>query len=281
MAGVRIVTDSACDLTKDEAAALQVEIVPLNIRFGAEEFTDGQNLSVQEFYRRMSEAEDLPETSAPAPGAFEVAFRKLAAEGADAVVCINLSGGLSATIESARNAARAVEGDIDVRVIDSRTLTAGLGTIVIAAAEAARDGRSVDEVVALVDDMVGRTRVYAALDTLDNLKKGGRIGGAQHLVGSMLAIKPLLNITGGEVEEAGKQRTRKKSLVWLRDKLFEEPRVEKLAVFDGEAPDVAEFLELISSRYGPDDIRTGRIGAVIGTHGGPRVMGICYLVERS
>ena len=281
MAGVGIVTDSACDLTKDEAAALGVEVVPLNIRFGTDEFTDGQNLSVEEFYRRMSEAQDLPETSAPAPGAFEVAFRKLAADGAQAIVCINLSGGLSATIESARNAARAVEGDIDVRVIDSRTLTAGLGTIVMAAAEAARGGAGVDDVVALVDDMVGRTRVYAALDTLDNLKKGGRIGGAQHMLGSMLAIKPLIDITGGEVEEAGKQRTRKKSLIWLRDKLFEEPRVEGLAVFDGQAPDVDEFLELISSRYGPDDIRTGRIGAVIGTHGGPRVMGICYLVSPS
>jgi len=279
MAGVGIVTDSACDLTKDEAAALGVEVVPLNIRFGTDEFTDGQNLSVEEFYRRMSEAQDLPETSAPAPGAFEVAFRKLAADGAQAIVRINLSGGLSATIESARNAARAVEGDIDVRVIDSRTLTAGLGTIVMAAAEAARAGAGVDDVVALVDDMVGRTRVYAALDTLDNLKKGGRIGGAQHMLGSMLAIKPLIDITGGEVEEAGKQRTRKKSLIWLRDKLFEEPRVEGLAVFDGQAPDVDEFLELISSRYGPDDIRTGRIGAVIGTHGGPRVMGICYLVS--
>jgi DegV family protein with EDD domain len=281
MAGVRIVTDSACDLTKDEATALQVEIVPLTIRFGAEEFTDGQSLSVEEFYRRMSESDLLPETAAPAPGAFEVAFRKLAGEGADAVVCINLSGGLSATIESARNAARALEGEVDVRVIDSRTLTAGLGTIVIAAAEAARDGSSVDEVVALVDDLVGRTRVYAALDTLDNLKKGGRIGGAQHLLGSMLAIKPLINVTGGEVEEAGKQRTRKKSLVWLRDKLFEEPLVEKLSVFDGEAPDVEEFLELLAPRYGPDDIRTGRIGPVIGTHGGPRVMGICYLVKPS
>jgi DegV family protein with EDD domain len=279
MAGVRIVTDSACDLTKDEAAALQVEIVPLNIRFGTEEFTDGQNLSVEEFYRRMSEAEDLPETSAPAPGAFEVAFRKLADEGADAIVCINLSGGLSATIESARNAARALEGEVDVRVIDSRTLTAGQGTIVREAARAAKGGASVDDVVSLVDDLVGRTRVYAALDTLDNLKKGGRIGGAAHLVGSMLSIKPLIDITGGTVEEASKQRTRKKALLWLRDQLYREQGVTHLSVYDGEAPDVGEFLELIAERFPTEDINTGRIGAVIGAHGGPRVLGICYVVE--
>jgi len=278
MAGVRIVSDSACDLTQDEADALGVEIVPLTIRFGAEEFTDRQNLSVEEFYRRMADTDALPETAAPAPGAFEVAFRKLAAEGADAVVCINLSGGLSATIESARNAARAVDGDVDVRVIDSRTLTAGQGTIVLTAAKAGAAGMPVDDVVALIDDMVGRTHVYAALDTLDNLKKGGRIGGAQHMLGSLLAIKPLIDITGGEVEEAGKQRTRKKSLIWLRDKLFAEQGVEQLSVFDGEAPDVEEFLDLLAPRFARADIRTGRIGAVIGTHGGPRVMGICYLV---
>ena len=278
MAGVRIVSDSACDLTQDEADALGVEIVPLTIRFGAEEFTDRQNLSVEEFYRRMADSDALPETAAPAPGAFEVAFRKLAAEGADAVVCINLSGGLSATVEAARNAARAVDGDVDVRVIDSRTLTAGQGTIVLAAAKAGAAGLPVDDVVALIDDMVGRTHVYAALDTLDNLKKGGRIGGAQHMLGSLLAIKPLIDITGGEVEEAGKQRTRKKSLLWLRDKLFAEQGVEQLSVFDGEAPDVEEFLDLLAPRFARADIRTGRIGAVIGTHGGPRVMGICYLV---
>jgi DegV family protein with EDD domain len=278
MAGVRIVSDSACDLTQDEADALGVEIVPLTIRFGSEEFTDRQNLSVEEFYRRMADTDALPETAAPAPGAFDVAFRKLGSEGADAVICINLSGGLSATIESARNAARALDGELDVRVIDSRTLTAGQGTIVLAAAEAAAAGEGVDEIVALIDDMVGRTHVYAALDTLDNLKKGGRIGGAQHMLGSLLAIKPLIDITGGEVEEAGKQRTRKKSLLWLRDKLFEEQGVEQLSVFDGEAPDVEEFLDLLAPRFARTDIRTGRIGAVIGTHGGPRVMGICYLV---
>ena len=279
MSGVRIVTDSACDLTSGEAAELGVEVVPLSIRFGSDEFTDREDLSVEEFYRRMAESSDLPETAAPSPGAFEAAFRRSASEGGDAVVCINLSGGLSATIESARNAARALEGEIDVRVVDSRTLTAGQGTIVRQAALAARGGATVDEVMLLVDDLVGRTRVYAALDTLDNLKKGGRIGGAAHLVGSMLSIKPLINISGGTVEEASKQRTRKKALLWLRDQLYKERGVTHLSVYDGEAPDVAEFLELIGDRFPSDEINTGRIGAVIGAHGGPRVLGICYVVE--
>jgi DegV family protein with EDD domain len=277
MAGVRIVTDSACDLTSEEADELGISIVPLTIRFGGEEFTDLVDLTVADFYRRMADSADLPETAAPAPGAFEAVFRKLADEGATGVVCINLSGELSATIESARNAARALEGTVDVRVLDSRTLTAGLGTLVLEAAKAARDGASIDEIEAKVGGLIPRTRVYATLDTLDNLKKGGRIGAAKHLLGSMLSFKPVINVSEGKVEEAGRARTRKKSLIWLRDKLYEEPSVEHLAVCDGDAADVDEFLDLIADRYPRDGLRTGRIGAVIGTHGGPRVIGICYL----
>ncbi len=280
MAAVGIVTDSACDLTPEQTDKLGVEVVPLTIRIGDQEFTDRRDLTVEDFYRRMAESDTLPETAAPAPGAFEAAFRKVRENGATSVVCINLSGGLSATVESARNAARALEGELDVRVIDSRTLTGGLGTIIIAASQAAKDGATTDEVVTLVDDMVGRTRVFGALDSLDNLKKGGRIGGAQHLLGSMLAIKPLLNLSGGAVEEASKQRTRKKALIWLRDQLFSESEVDSLAVFDGEAPDVDEFIDMLAPRFTRDQIRTGRIGPVIGTHGGPRVLGICYLAAR-
>jgi DegV family protein with EDD domain len=277
MAGVRIVTDSACDLTSDEATELGIAIVSLTIRFGSEEFTDLVDLTVDDFYRRMGESADLPETAAPSPGAFEKAFRQLAEEGATGIVCINLSGDLSATVESARNAARAVEGVVEVRVIDSRTLTAGLGTIVLEAGRAARDGASLDDVEAKVEALIPRTRVYATLDTLDNLKKGGRIGAAKHLLGSMLSFKPVINVSEGKVEEAGRARTRKKSLIWLRDKLYEESSVEHLSVCDGYASDVDEFLDLIADRYPRDQIRTGRIGAVIGTHGGPRVIGICYL----
>ena len=279
MAGVRIVTDSACDLTSDEASELGIAIVPLTIRFGKEEFTDLVDLTVDDFYRRMGESADLPETAAPSPGAFEKVFRQLADEGAAGIVCINLSGELSATIESARNAARAVEGVVEVRVIDSRTLTAGLGTIVLEAARAARGGASIDEIESAVQALIPRTRVYATLDTLDNLKKGGRIGAAKHLLGSMLSFKPVINVSEGKVEEAGRARTRKKALLWLRDKLYEEPTVDHLAVCDGEAADVDEFLDLIADRYPRESIRTGRIGAVIGTHGGPRVIGICYLAK--
>ena len=274
---VRIVTDSAADLPSDEVTRLGVEVVPLSIRFGTDEFTDGVDLSVAEFYEKLASSDTLPETSAPSPGAFETAFRRQAEAGADAVVCINLSEGLSATIQAARNAATALSGDLDVRVVDSRSITSGLGTQVTAAAEAAAGGASADEIVALVESLAGRTHVLGALDTLDNLKKGGRIGGAQALLGSLLSIKPLLDISSGEVAEAGRARTRRKALEWLRDQVLAVPEVEHLCVTHGGAPDVDDMLALLAPRYPAEAIQVWTIGATIGTHAGPRVMGVTWV----
>ena len=277
MTGVHIVTDSSCDLTDIETTTHSIGVVPLSIRFGDEEFIDREELSADAFYAKMASTGLLPETAAPSPGRFEQAFRGAAAVGASAVVCINLSGELSATVQSARNAATAVAGDIDVRVIDSRSLTGGLGTMVLEAAAAARNGADVDAVVALVESMIPRTEIYGGLDTLENLKKGGRIGSAKALLGSMLSVKPIIRITDGAVEEAGKQRTRKRALEWMRDQLFAEGTVEKLSILHGQAPDIDVFLDMISERYPREQIRLGTIGAVIGTHGGPGVIGMCYL----
>ena len=277
MTGVHIVTDSSCDLTEIETTTNSIGVVPLSIRFGDEEFIDREELSADAFYAKMASTGLLPETAAPSPGRFEQAFRGAAAVGARAVVCINLSGELSATVQSARNAATAVAGDIDVRVIDSRSLTGGLGTMVLEAAAAARNGADVDAVVALVESMIPRTEIYGGLDTLENLKKGGRIGSAKALLGSMLSVKPIIRITDGAVEEAGKQRTRKRALEWMRDQLFAEGTVEKLSILHGQAPDIDIFLDMISERYPREQIRLGTIGAVIGTHGGPGVIGMCYL----
>ena len=277
MAGVRIVTDSSCDLTPEEAEALGIEIVPLSIRFGDDEYVDRTELSATAFYETMATNPHLPGTAAPAPGAFETVFRQLLDDGADAVVAITLSESLSATIQSARTAASAVDG-ADIRTIDSRSITAGLGTQVLHAARAARDGASADEIEALVQSLVPRTKVLGVLDTLDNLKKGGRIGGAQALLGSMLSIKPAIDISTGEVHEAGKPRTRKKALQWLADQVLAHDRVEDLAVMHGDAPDIDDFLALLAPTYGASDIRVGLIGAVIGAHGGPRVVGVCFLV---
>jgi len=269
---VKIVTDSACDLRGNEVESLGIEVVPLSIRFGDEEFIDREQLTVEDFYSRLASSSDLPETSAPSPGRFVQAFEAQLEAGADTIVCINLSAGLSATMQSACTAAESV--DADIRVVDSRSITAGLGSMVLTAARLGADGADAERIISEVESMRDRTRVFGALDTLENLKKGGRIGGAQALLGSILAIKPILDLSSGEVEEAAKQRTRRKSLSWLRDKLAEYPKVENLAVMHGEAPDVDNFLAMLDGSVPHEVERVEKIGAVIGTHGGPRVMGI-------
>lgn len=276
---VRIVTDSAADLTDEESAELGVTVVPLSIRFGNEEHVDRKDLTPAQFYAKLASASVLPETAAPSPGAFEVAFREALEGGADAVVCINISSLLSATMASAQNAARAVEG-ADVKVVDSRSITWGLGSQVQAAARAAADGASAGDVVALVEDMKPRTRVYGALDTLENLKKGGRIGGAQAMLGTLLSIKPIIDISSGEVQQEAKPRTRSKALQHLADKVREAGAVENLSVMHGSAPDVEQFLDLLGAHHPRDQIHVGEIGATIGVHGGPRVMGVTYQTPR-
>ena len=274
---IRIVTDSACDLSDSELEEWKIGMVPLSIRFGDEEFTDRTELSTDEFYRRLSHSEHLPETAAPSRGAFVEMFNKMASEGATVVVCINLSEALSATIQAARTAASSEDVTIDVRVVNSKAITGGLGSIVLAAARAASDGSSADEIVALIEDMSGRTRVYATLDTVENLKKGGRIGGAQAALGTLLSIKPLLDLSSGEVVAAGKQRTRKRSLDWVRQQLVDAgDDIENLAILHSNATDIDDFVSSIADVPSVANARTNTIGAVIGTHGGPGIIGITY-----
>ncbi len=274
---VRIVTDSSCDLTFAEADELGIEVVPLSIRIGDDEYQDRFELSVEEFYAKMATTSALPETAAPAPGLFEAAFEKQAAAGADTVLCICISEELSATIQSARNAARGLDGGPDVRVIDSHSITMGLGNLVLTAARAARDGADAEAIEALIADQIPRTRVFGALDTLENLKKGGRIGGAQAFLGSVLSIKPIVDISTGRVEEAAKQRTRRKSLQWLHDRIVADGAVEQLTIVHSNAPDLAEFLDIMRPSVDLDQVRLGMIGPVIGTHGGAGIMGACWV----
>lgn len=276
MPPIRIVTDSSCDLPPALENEHHIDIVPLTIRFGNEEFVDRRDLSPKEFWSRCAQSPVLPETAAPSPGAFEEAFRRAMADGCPGVVCVTLSSLLSATFASAELAAKSVAGEIPVRVVDSRSLTMALGNMSLSAARAAEGGAGIDDIAATVTDLIARTRVYAALDTLENLKKGGRIGGAQAMLGSMLSIKPIIDVTGGKVEQESKQRTRSKSLRYLADKVRAHDKVENLAVMHGDAPDLDEMLDLLAPIYPRDDIIVGDLGAVIGAHGGPRTMGVTF-----
>jgi DegV family protein with EDD domain len=273
---VKIVTDSSCDLPDELVSQLGIDVVPLTIRFGSEELVDRVDLSSSEFWARCSTSAELPSTAAPAPGAFEEVFRKAAAGGAEGVVCVNLSSKLSATGESAQAAARAVADVVPVKVVDSLSVTLGLGMIVVESARRAAAGATLDEIVALAEDMARRTKVYGSLDTLEYLKKGGRIGAAQALLGSILSIKPCIEVVDGKVEPGPKQRTRSKSLQWLADQVGKHQGVQNLAILHGDAPDVATLKGLLTAHFPADDIVVGQLGAVVGAHTGPRTIGVAF-----
>jgi len=278
--GIRVVTDSACDLPASLIEALGIEIVPLTIRFGDEEFVDRVELSADEFWERLEHSDTLPETAAPSPGAFETCFRDLAARGATGIVCINLSSHLSGTMQSAQVAAAATVDVCPVQVIDSQSASMGQGNLCLTAARRAADGDSLESIVAEVVDRRDRTKLFATLDTLEFLKKGGRVGNARALVGTMLSIKPVIELSSGVVEESAKVRTRSKALRMLAAKAAEE-KIEHLAVLHGNAPDLDEFFDLLAPIFPRDEIITGLIGPVIGTHAGPRVIGVTYQVVRA
>jgi DegV family protein with EDD domain len=273
---VRIVTDSASDLPQEACDELGIEIVPLTIRFGDKEYVDRKELSTADFWRELEKSTVLPETAAPSVGAFEETFRRLADSGADGIVCINLSAQLSATMQSAQVAAKALDGLCPITIVDSKSASMGIGNLVLRAARRAAEGADLPTIVADVEDRREHQRVLAALDTLEYLRKGGRIGGARALLGSMLSIKPIISVVDGAVDEAGKVRTRSKALRFIIDRVPQHG-IEQIAVLHAGAPDVDEFLALLRPRVPEADIVVGNIGPVIGVHTGPRVLGIAWI----
>lgn len=275
---VRIVTDSACDLPAGIAAEHGIEIVPLSINFGDETLVDREQLGVEEFWARLAATRAIPGTAAPAPGRFEETFRRLIAEGATGIVVVSLSGNLSATIQSAELAARSIT-EVPVMVVDSKSATLGIGLAAIAAARLAETGADTATVAAAVADRVSRTHLFGALDTLEFLKKGGRVGAAQALLGEVLSVKPIITVEDGQVGQAGKVRTRSKATAWLLDRLGEARDPEIIMVFHGMADDADEFVGRVEERVPGVEVVTGILGPVIGAHTGPRAIGLGW-VER-
>lgn len=273
---VHIVTDSASDLPRDVVADRGITVVPLTVRFGDDrEIVDG-SITPDDFWARCNSSAVLPQTSAPSAGDFEESFRKAAAGGADGVVCVTLASGLSATFSSASAAAESVKDDVAVRVVDSRTASMGEGLVTLAAADAADSGAGLEEVETAARRAADRTKVFAALDTLEFLKKGGRIGGAQAFLGSLLSIKPIIEVGNGKVEPESKQRTRTRAMQYLADKAKSAGAIERLAVVHGRAPDVEEFVDLLADFAPKGGVMVSDVGAVIGAHSGPRLLGVTF-----
>jgi len=275
---VRIVTDSACDLPQQLVDELGISIVPLTFRFGDEEFVDRASLTPAEFWARCSASPVLPQTAAPAPGEFSETYRRLAAAGATGILVVTISAELSATKQAAEQGAKDAALGIPVRIVDSRSASMGEGISVLAAARLAKSGMDLDQLERSVTDLAGRSKVWGALDTLENLKKNGRIGGAKALLASALAIKPIITVIDGRVAEGGKQRTRSKALSFVVEQFRAAGNVSNVAVLHAQCDDVNAFVAQLRETY-PGEIIVGDIGSVIGSHTGPGTIGVTYHVQ--
>ena len=274
MAKIKIVTDSACDLPPELADAHDIAIVPLSIRFGAQEYTDRVELSPTKFWELCRTEKELPETAAPSPGAFQMVFDAAKADGYDGVVCITLSAALSGTYQSAKAAADTMDGF--ATVVDSKAVTMAQGLIALAAADEAKAGADAATIAEHAVASIPRTHVMGVLDTLEHLVKGGRVGGAKGMIGSLLSIKPILELRNGVVEEESKQRTRSRAIKYLADKVKQDAPFTRVAIAHGDADDVDQLLDQLSDVDLGTDLIICDLGPVVGTHGGPGIIGLCY-----
>ena len=279
MPGVHVVTDSACDLTDELAEAAGIIVVPLTIRFGDEELLDRRDLSPTEFWARCKTSPSLPETAAPSPGAFRAAFEEAAAAGASGVLCLDLSSGVSATYQSARAGAEAAGGAHPGP--GGRHARRSPWARACCAWPRRRRRRPAPPWTSSrrsSASLITRTRVYGVLATLDHLQRGGRIGGAQALLGSLLSIKPVVQVKDGVVAEESKQRTRSRSLEYLANKVRADGPLERLAVCSGAAEDVDDFVAMLGGIESAHPMVLTELGPVVGTHAGPGTIGVCYQV---
>jgi DegV family protein with EDD domain len=274
---VRIVTDSTADLTQEQQQAAGITVVPLNVHFGDQVFRDHVDLTTDEFFRRLKASPQLPRTSQPSVGAFEETFRKLRESG-DEIVSVHLSSKVSGTFNSALMAAQAVDKDW-IEVVDSLSTSMALGFIALEGANLARAGRDRKAVAERLRSLVPKARVICVVDTLTYLERGGRIGKARALLGSLLNVKPILQLKDGEVVPLGRARGRPQALSRLVELLARDGQVKQLAIMHGGAQADAEQLrERVASSYPGLDILLTETGAVLGTHTGPGVIGFTYLV---
>ncbi len=252
-------------------------MVPLNVHFGDHVFRDGVDLTGPEFFQRLRAARDLPRTSQPSVGAFEEAFRTIRAAGDD-IVAIHLSARISGTHNAALMAAQAVDAD-RITVIDSKTVSMALGFLALEAARLAALGSRREEVAGRVRELVPKARILCAIDTLHYLERGGRIGKAQALLGSLLNVKPMLTLSEGEVHPVGRARSRAQALDRLVQMLERDGNLSQVAVLHGAAEaDANQLRERVAPRYPGLQIPLTEIGPVLGTHTGPGVIGFTYLV---
>lgn len=278
MSSVHLAADSTCDITAAQAATIGLTIVPLKVIIGDETFADGVDIDPPTLYARMRTTNDVPRTSQPTPGEFEAVFRALGADGAP-IVCTTISAAMSGTYGSAV-AARSALPELDIRLIDTRSVGPGHHQVVNALVAAAADGAGADELERIAASILATLRLVFTVESLEYLRRGGRIGGARALLGSMLNIKPILEVKDGTVEPLDRVRTFPRAL----DRLLEELK-ESAAAWGGSASvmvthadkaeaaaDMARRAREIAGR----EVGLVDVGPVIGCHGGPGAIGLSF-----
>ncbi|MBT2582112.1 DegV family protein [Planococcus sp. ISL-109] len=279
MSKIHIVTDSTADLKAEEIKECGLHVVPLSIQIGGNTYLDRVDLEPEAFLDLMKTSEELPKSSQPAPGVFKELYDELGKDG-DQIISIHMTGGMSGTVESARTAAELT--DSDVTVIDSRYISHALSFQVFEAANMAKAGRSVEEIVERVDEIRRNTKLYVVVDTLDNLVKGGRIGKGRALVGSFLKIKPIASLDDGEYAPVAKARSHKQVVDYLVKDFVERTKgkvVKGVGIAQANGQAMAEPLREKIKETGFTDIRYDFTTPVISTHTGIGAIGFMYYTE--
>lgn len=278
---VKIVTDSLSDITSDIAEGLGITVVPLTVFFGRESFLDRVTMTTDEFYDRLIHGNVWPTTTQPPPGAFVKVYNELAKE-TDEILVVTLSSKLSGTYQSALNAKSLIEEKCRIELIDSQTVAMGLGLIVIAAAKKAQAGAKLDELTDLVRRAMNRSHFIVYFDTLKYLAKGGRIGKAKELLGSVLSIKQILTVKEGEMAPLTRCRSLSAGMDYLCRFVDGFSKIDELAVEHTTTPDEADKLvERFSSSFPKERIYRSTVSPVLGTYAGPNAIAVTVLEAES
>jgi DegV family protein with EDD domain len=274
---VKIVTDSLSDISPEWAKELGVTVVPLNVHFGNEVYRDAVELSSDEFYKKLVSSGVNPTTSAPPPGIFAELFTNLAKETKE-IIAIMASDKISAVHESAVQGKALVKADCRIEVINTKWLIGAIAILVIKAVGAAKSGANLDIISDMVKKDMPKLHAIMVFDTLEYLKRGGRIGKAQALLGSLLKVHPIITLKDGEVHPFGRARNRVQAVDTLVNAVKAFPKIEMMVVEHATTPDELEALiERLQGIVPKERIYRSRVGAVIGTHTGPHVLSVCFL----
>jgi DegV family protein with EDD domain len=281
VARVAFVTDSASDLDPAQAKADGISIVALSVTFGEESFRAGVDLSTSEFWERMTAPNaPFPKTAASSPGEFKAVYDEVFAGGADAIVSIHVSHKLSGAMKSAE-VAKGLLPDREIHLVDSQGASMAEGILAYMGLEMAKQGVSAEEIARILNDRASDLRMYVSLETLEYLRKGGRISGARAAIGTLLSVKPIIAVEDGVVESTERPRTRAKSRERCIELICARP-IERLAILHTMAPDVDEFRDEVIRRAGvnPSIVTTNIVGASVGPHLGPGCVGAAVLYKR-